>query len=166
MLLRRLVYRWQFVAVIALPLWLVIGWAFFGAGGWGTLGLVVTVPAAFLTLLVVALLVNARPTARSERAASWLDVGVLGAWHLAIVGTGFYGATATLFSVLAIIGAVAAFWVALSQLVADGSRRMRATMAEFERQAAAQNGGSVPGAPKPPFDDGDGDVIIVHESRD
>ena len=39
---------------LALPLWLVIGWAFFGAGGWGTLGLVITVPAAFLTLRGVA----------------------------------------------------------------------------------------------------------------
>ncbi len=174
MLIRRLFYRWQFIAVVALPLWLVIGWAVFGAGGWGTLGLVITVPASFLTLLVVALLVNARPTVRAERAASWTDVGVLGAWHLAIVGTGFYAVGTPLFGVLAVVGAVAAFWVSIWQLVADGSRRMRATMAEFERQAGAPAGPSrasgAPGAPSEgaaagPSPFADGEVIIVHEVR-
>jgi hypothetical protein len=170
MLIRRLFYRWQFLAVVVLPLWLVIGWAVFGAGGWGTLGLVITVPASFLTLLVIALLVNARPTVRSERAASWTDVGVLGAWQLAIVGTGFYAAGSPAFGVLAVVGAVAAFWVTIWQLVADGSRRMRATMAEFERQAAAARPGTgssgVGSDASGPGRFADGEVIVVHEVRD
>lgn len=169
MLLRRLFYRWLFLAAVVLPLWLVIGWAVFGAGGWGTLGLVITVPTTFLSVLVIALLVNARPTVRAERAVSWLDIGVLGVWQLAVIGTGFYGATGAVFGVLAVVGAVIAFWVVIWQLVADGSRRMRASMEEFERQAAAQQraAGGPDASQRPrPFDDGDGDVIIVHEVRD
>jgi hypothetical protein len=168
MLIRRLFYRWQFLAVVVLPLWLVIGWAVFGAGGWSTLGLIITVPATFLALLVIALIVNARPTVRAERAASWTDVGVLGAWHLAIIGTGFYAAVSPMFGVLALVGAVAAFWVSIWQLVADGSRRMRATMAEFERQAGAPGGAGAPGsdAPAGPSPFADGEVIVVHEVRE
>ncbi|MFD5866823.1 hypothetical protein ACFWGP_17855 [Agromyces sp. NPDC127015] len=176
MLIRRLFYRWQFIAIVALPVWLLVGWAIFGSGGWGTLGLVVVVPIAFLTLGVVALLVNARPTVRRERAVSWTDVGVLGAWHAAIIGTGFYLASSGVFGLLAVVGAIAAFWVVLWELVRDGARRMNASMAEFERLAAEQRGGAPAGdasARRPPFPstgsgrgDDDGDVIIVHEVRD
>jgi len=168
MLIRRLFYRWQFIAIIALPVWLLVGWAIFGSGGWGTLGLVIVVPIAFLTLGVVALLVNARPTVRRERAVSWTDVAVLGLWHAAIIGTGFYTGS-TWFGLLAVVGAIAAFWVVLWQLVRDGARRMNATMAEFERVAGQQQGGSTAAdaaGRRPPFDDGDGDVIIIHEVRD
>ncbi|MFF2495070.1 hypothetical protein [Agromyces sp. NPDC058064] len=170
MLIRRLFYRWQFIAIVALPVWLLVGWAIFGSGGWGTLGLVIVVPVAFLALGVVALLVNARPTVRSERAVSWTDVGVIGAWHAALIATGFYTAGATFFGILAIIAAIAAFWVSLWQLVKDGAKRMNASMAEFERLAAEQQGGmprqDAPGTRRPPFDDGDDDVIIIHEVRD
>ncbi|MFF2390455.1 hypothetical protein [Agromyces sp. NPDC058104] len=170
MLIRRLFYRWQFIAIVALPVWLLVGWAIFGSGGWGTLGLVIVVPIAFLTLGVVALLVNARPTVRRERAVSWTDVGVIGAWHAALIATGFYTAGAAFFGILAIVAAIAAFWVSLWQLVKDGAKRMNASMAEFERLAAEQQGGmprqDAPGVRRPPFDDGDDDVIIIHEVRD
>ncbi|WP_157005949.1 MFS transporter [Agromyces laixinhei] len=182
MLLRRALYRWQMIAVVVLPVWLAVGWAVFGGGGWGTLGLVIVVPVAFVVLGVVVLLTNVRPTVRHERALSWIDVGVLTAWQLAIIGTGFYGASATLFGVLAILLGIAAFWVAVWQLVTDGANRMKASMAEFERLAGQQQGGAAsgaspgstgrkpgpagPGVRRPPFDDGGDDVIIIHETRD
>lgn len=173
MLIRRAFLRWLVAAAVVLPIWLAVGWAVFGGGGWGTLGLVLTVPIAFIALGVIALLVWARPTVRAERAVSWTDVGVIGAWHLSIIGIGFYGQGATIFSVLAILLAIAAFWVALWQLVSDGARRMQATMSEFERLASQQAGSTMPPdaqgempVRRPPFDDGDGEVIIVREVRD
>ncbi len=175
MLLRRAFYRWQMIAVVVLPIWLAIGWAIFGGGGWGTLGLVIVVPVTFIALGVVALLTNVRPTVREQRASSWTDVGVIGAWHLAIIATGLYGASATLFGVLAILLALAAFWIAIWQLVNDGAKRVQASMAEFERLAAQQQtGAQQPGTARPnpsssrrpPGDDGGDQVIIVHEVRD
>jgi hypothetical protein len=172
MLIRRAFLRWLVAAAVVLPIWLAVGWAIFGGGGWGTLGLVITVPVAFIGLGIIALLVWARPTVRAERAVSWTDVGVIGAWHLSIIGIGFYGASAGMFGVLAILLAIAAFWAAIWQLVSDGARRVQATMTEFERLAAEQSNRGAPdaagGTPprRPPFDDGDGDVIIVREVRE
>ena len=173
MLIRRAFLRWLVAAVVVLPIWLAVGWAVFGGGGWGTLGLIITVPIAFIALGIIALLVWARPTVRAERAVSWTDVGVIGAWHASIIGIGFYGQGSTFFGVAAILLAIAAFWVAIWQLVSDGARRMQATMSEFERLAAQQAGSPTasrrPGREpvrRPPFDDGDGEVIIVREVRD
>ena len=168
MLIRRIFHRWQLIAVVALPIWLAIGWALFGGGGWGTLGLVVVVPVSFVTLGIIALLINVRPTVREQRALSWTDVGVLAGLHLAMIGTGFYGASATIFGVFAILFAIAAFWIAVWQLVNDGAKRVQASMAEFERlagQQGAQQSPDASGARRPPGDD-DGDVIIVREVRD
>ena len=175
MLIRQAFLRWLVAAVLVLPIWLAVGWAVFGGGGWGTLGLIITVPVAFLALGIIALVVWARPTVRAERAVSWTDVSVIGAWHASIIGIGFYGQGSAFFGVAAILLAIAAFWVAIWQLVSDGARRMQATMSEFERLAAQQAGTSAGqdaagGTPRtrPPFDDGDGDgdVIIVREVRD
>ena len=101
---------------------------------------------------------------RAERAVSWTDVGVIGAWHASIIGIGFYGQGSTFFGVAAILLAIAAFWVAIWQLVSDGARRMQATMSEFERLAAQQAGSPLPPdaqgempVRRPPFDDGDGE---------
>lgn len=173
MLIRRAFLRWLVAAAVVLPIWLGIGWAIFGGGGWGALGLVIVVPVAFIALAVIALLVSIRPTVRAQRAASWTDVAVIGAWHAAIIGIGFYGPGATFFGVIAILLAIAAFWSAVWQLVSDGARRMQATMNEFERLAAQQAGAAAgpdaagrPPGRRPPFDDGDGEVIIVPEVRD
>ena len=169
MLIRRAFYRWQYLAIVVLPVWLAVGWAIFGGGGWGTLGLVLVVPIAVIALGVVALLVSVRPTVREERAVSWTDVGVLGGWHAAIIGTGFYGASATLFGVLAILLSIAAFWLAIWQLIGDGARRVQASMAEFERLAAQQQTSGVRPemrAERRPPGNGDDDVIIIKEVRD
>ncbi|NYD66562.1 hypothetical protein [Agromyces atrinae] len=167
MIIRRGFYTWQFIATVVLPIWLFVGWGVFSNGGWGILGLFIAAPIAFLSLGAIALLVAARPTARAQRAVSWIDVAVIGAWHLTIIGIGFFGSTATLFTVLAVLLAVVAFWTTLWQLFADGARRMQQTMAEFERQAAADQApagaGPMPERPGPVVSDDE--VIIVREVR-
>ncbi len=164
MLIRRAFLWWLIAAAVVLPIWLGIGWIVFGQGGWGTLGLVITVPVAFITLGVVALLVRIRPTVRAERAASWIDVGVIGALHAAVIGVGFYGEGGSFFGVMAILLAIAAFWTSVWQLVTDGAKRMQATMAEFERLAAQQAGqGGEPDAASRTFIRADEEVIVIRE---
>ena len=68
MLIRRAFLRWLVAAVVVLPVWLGVGWLIYGGGGWGTLGLIITVPVAFISLGIIALIVWARPTVRAERA--------------------------------------------------------------------------------------------------
>ena len=55
MLIRQAFFRWLVAAVLVLPIWLAVGWAVFGGGGWGTLGLIIAVPVAFIALGIVAL---------------------------------------------------------------------------------------------------------------
>ena len=78
MLIRRGFYRWQFAAAIVLPVWLLLGYAFFGSSGWGVIGLMFATPIAFISLGVVALVVAARPDVRRTKAVDWADVAVLG----------------------------------------------------------------------------------------
>ncbi|MGR0318023.1 hypothetical protein [Agromyces sp. ZXT2-3] len=165
MLIRRGFYRWQFAAAIVLPVWLLIGYAIFGSSGWGVVGLMFVTPIAFITLGVVALLVAARPDVRRDRAVAWSDVAVLGAWHLLIVAAGFYGPTGITFAILAMVGAIAAFWYAVWRLLRDGARRVRATMDEYERLVAE-------GAPAQGVDgrttrsaEDAGEVIVIREER-
>lgn len=180
MLVRRIFYRWQFIAIIAVPAWLFIGQIIFGESAWGVIGMLVAAPVTFIALGIIALLVSMRPTVRSERAVSWIDVGVLGAWHAAIIAAGFAGPGSATFALLALALALAAFWVSVWQLVRDGARRMSATMSEYERAAhdaaGAASGasahshtqaphGQTRGATKPRTE-GDDDVIIIHERRD
>ena len=164
MLIRRGFLWWLIAAAVVLPIWLGVGWIAFGQGGWGTLGLVVTIPIAFITLGAIALLVRIRPTVRAERAASWMDVGIVGALHAAVIGIGFYGDTGAFFGVMAILLALAAFWSSVWQLVSDGAKRMQATMVEFERLAAQQTGeGTAPDAASRPFIRRDEEIIVIEE---
>lgn len=167
MLIRRAFYRWQFIAAIVLPVWLLIGYAIFGSSGWGVIGLMFATPIAFISLGVVALLIAARPDVRRDKAVDWADVAVLGVWHLLLIAAGVYGPTGITFAILAMIGAIAAFWYAVWRLLSDGARRVRATMEEYERIATS---GGAPGAGIPgetgarrPADGGE--VIVIREER-
>jgi hypothetical protein len=167
MLIRRAFYRWQFIAAIVLPVWLLIGYAIFGSSGWGVIGLMFATPIAFVTLGVVALIVAARPDVRRDKAVDWADVGVLGTWHLLIIAAGVYGPTGITFAILAMVGAIAAFWYAVWRLLSDGARRVRATMEEYERIASS---GAAPGAGIPGETGGrrpadGGEVIVIREER-
>ncbi len=120
-------YWWMFPAAVVLPVWLLAGWIAFDADGWALLWvLFLAMPAVFFGQLVLALLVRARGAVRDARAVSWWDVLGFGAWHAAIVGTGFF-APGWFVPVLvfAIVGGVALFWLTLWQLwdAARGSAR-------------------------------------------
>ncbi len=91
MWLRRTFYAWLLPAAFVLPLWLLLGWGIFNAGGWAFLWvLFIAIPSVLLGQLLFALLVRARPVARLDRAASWWDVAALGSWQALTVALGFY----------------------------------------------------------------------------
>ncbi|HEY5222246.1 MAG TPA: hypothetical protein VIJ18_04225 [Microbacteriaceae bacterium] len=129
MIVRRALYYWQFIAAVVLPVWLLVGWSVFASGGSGLFGLVLVCPIAFIALLAIALLNYARTSVRRARAVSWRDAGVLAAWHLSIIGVGFFGAGGAWFAFAAIILAIFAFWYALWALVTDAGRRVAAAFA-------------------------------------
>ena len=118
MWLRRLYYRWLFPAAVILPVWLLVGWGIFQAGGWAFLWvLFIAIPSVFLGQIVLTLLVRARTTVRIDRAVSWWDVAGFTVWHGLIIATGFYSQSwfaAAL--VTAMFAAVGLFWLVLSQL--------------------------------------------------
>jgi hypothetical protein len=158
MIVRRAFYYWQFIAAIALPVWLLVGWGVFGGSGWGLIGLLVVCPVAFLALIAIASLIFARKQVRAQRAVSWLDVGILTAWHLAIVGIGFYGPGATWFAVGAVVLGVAAFWIVVWELLTETRKRVASV---FERIEEAAQAPSTLG-PRGAFSE-DSDVIVIRE---
>jgi hypothetical protein len=67
MWLRRAFFGWLIPAAFLLPLWLLIGWAVFNAGGWAFLWvLFLAIPGVFLWQLLLTLLVRARGTVRAH----------------------------------------------------------------------------------------------------
>jgi len=117
MWLRQAFFRWLIPAAFVLPLWLFIGWIVFGASPWALLWVLVSAPIVFVWQLVVALLVRARGTVRAERAVSWTDAAVLGAWHILVIALGvFDGRWWWPVLGLTILVGVAALWAGLSQL--------------------------------------------------
>lgn len=125
MIVRRIFYYWQFIAIGALPVWLLVGSSIFGAGGWEVLGVIIGAIALGAALLAVALLVYARAEVRETRAVSWPDVGVFGLWHALVIGVVFYPADTPGVWLLAVLAGIAAFWFALWELFDAARRRVR-----------------------------------------
>jgi hypothetical protein len=118
MWLRRAFYGWLIPAAFLLPLWLLVGWAVFRAGGWAFLWvLFLAIPAVFIGQLILTLLVRARGTVRAQRAVSWWDVLGFGTWHVLIISLGLFNqawwATAMITTILVGVGL---FWLTLWQL--------------------------------------------------
>lgn len=132
MFVRKAFLYWQFAAVIVLPLWLVVGWPIFGAGGWKVLGVFLGAVVLGFGLATVAGLIYARKDVRVTRAVSWPDVGVLALWHALIIAVGFYAESAPLLSIAVIIVGAGAFWLAVWELYTAARRRVRAVMTEIE----------------------------------
>ena len=92
MWLRRAFYGWLIPAAFLLPLWLLVGWGVFNAGGWAFLWvLFLAIPGVFLWQLLLTLLVRARGhrprcIARSRGGTS-LGFGV---WHVLVISLGFF----------------------------------------------------------------------------
>jgi hypothetical protein len=133
--LRRALHRWQPVAVVVLPAWLLVGWALFGTGGWELLLVVIAAGALGVGLLVALGLVRARRSVRESRAVSALDAAVLGVLTLAVIGTGTYSAISTWCAVVAVLAAVALVALAVRQLVTEARQRMQDVLAVIERDA-------------------------------
>ena len=67
--MRRAFYLWLVPAAFVLPLWILLGWGIFQAGGWAFLWvLFIAVPSVFLGQLLLTLLTRSRPSVRAERA--------------------------------------------------------------------------------------------------
>ncbi|MFT4215402.1 MAG: MFS transporter permease [Microbacterium sp.] len=118
MWLRRAFLRWLIPAAFVLPVWLVAGWIVFGASGWALLWVLISAPIVLVGELVLSLLVRARGTVRTFAAVSWMDVCVIGAWHVFIVALGTFSGGGwwwlTLGATVAI--GLAGFWTSLWQL--------------------------------------------------
>jgi hypothetical protein len=118
MWLRRAFYGWLIPAAFVVPLWLLVGWGVFNAGGWAFLWvLFLAIPGVFLWELLLTLLVRARGTVRAHRAVSWWDVLGFTVWHLLVISLGFYNpAWWAPMLVVAILVGVGLFWLELWQL--------------------------------------------------
>ncbi|GAA1965112.1 MFS transporter permease [Microbacterium deminutum] len=118
MWLRRAFYGWLIPAAFLLPLWLLIGWGVYNAGGWAFLWvLFLAIPGVFLWQLLLTLLVRARGTVRAHRAVSWWDVLGFGAWHLLVISLGFFNpAWWAPVMVVTVLAGVGLFWLELWQL--------------------------------------------------
>ncbi|GGH39449.1 MFS transporter permease [Microbacterium album] len=148
MALRRIFSRWLWPAAAVLPLWLLLGWAVFGASGWAFLWvLFIAMPSVALTQVVLTLLVRARPSFRQTRAVSWIDVAGFGVWHALTIAVGLFSARwFGLLLTLAIAAAIALFWIQLWQLWREAASRVgRVSFAEAEGILRGEQSG-FPGA--------------------
>jgi len=143
-ILRRVFYYWQFVAVGALPLWLMVAASIFGTTAWQVLGATFGALAIGFGLLVVSLLFLARREVRVEKAVSWADVGVLGLWQVLIVLMGLYSVTAPWISVLVVLVGLGAFWFAIWELFDAARKRVREAIVYLDETARF---GTIPGGP-------------------
>ena len=118
MWLRRAFFLWLLPAAFVLPLWIVVGWGVFQAGGWAFLWvLFIAVPSVFIGQLLLTLLTRSRPSVRAERAVSWWDVLGFTVWHGLTIAVGFFieGAFGWLLTA-AIVAGISLFWLQLWQL--------------------------------------------------
>ena len=175
MILRRVFYYWQFVAVVALPLWLMVAASIFGTTAWQVLGATFGAVAIGFGLLVVSLLFLARREVRLDKAVSWADVGVLTGWHALIVLMGVYSVTAPWLSVLVVLVGLAAFWFALWELFDAARKRVREALVyidETARFGTVPTGSPAfptmtnPAASRPDAAPADPSVIIIQEKHD
>lgn len=118
MWLRQAFFRWLVPSAFVLPLWLLIGWGVFDAGGWAFLWvLFIAIPSVLLGQLVLTVLVRARPSVRLSRAVSWWDVAGFTLWHALTIVVGCYPESWFGLSLTgAVVVAVALFWLSLWQL--------------------------------------------------
>ncbi len=126
MILRRIFYSWQFIAVLVLPVWLLLGSTLFGDSGWAVVGTFFAAVGIGFGLLVVSLIIFARAEVRAARAVSWADVGVLTLWHGLIIAAGVAAGDAPELTFLVLFVGLAAFWFTIWELFSAARRRMQA----------------------------------------
>ena len=188
--LRRVLYRVLWPAVLVLPLWVLLGRAFFGVPlGLQFVGQVFLVPLLVVGQAVAAGLVVGRRSVREGRAVSWLDAGLLLLTWVAQLALGFFlvdgpgsGPSSSAFTAVAgadrldlstalyALSAVLTVASVVGLVVAGGwqflqaaRRRVAASLADLERVAT---GGARPPAAGTPGLGGDGPVITITPRRD
>lgn len=121
MWLRRAFYVWLIPSAFVLPLWLIVGWGVFNAGGWAFLWvLFIAIPSVFIGQLVFTLLVRARGTVRATRAVSWGDVLGFTIWHGLTIALGLFSQVSWVpLLITAIVAGLGMFWFLLWELIKE-----------------------------------------------
>lgn len=148
MALRRALFAWQFAAAAVLPLWLLLGYAIWGASVGGFLSVVLLAPVVLVVELALALLFSARAGIRRERALDLPAVAVLTAFQVGVIGLGFFGAASAWFGLLAAVAAIGGFWVGGRLLARDVRSRLQQPFGPPQQAG-----------PRPPIDAGEYIVI-------
>jgi hypothetical protein len=155
MVVRRVLFVWQFIAAVVLPIWVLVSHGIILDGiGWDLVLYLVLCPVLCVAMLLVSGLVYARRSARTARALSWLDVGVLSAWQAAILAYGFL--TSTGLAVVILLLGAAAFWAAGWQLFTETRTLVKQAFSLDPIDAGSYR------AESPKRDDGSPQVIIVN----
>lgn len=180
MSLRRVLWRLLWPALVVLPLWLLLGRAFFGAPlGLQFLGQLLLVPVLVVVTAVATVLVVVRRSARRARAVSWLDAAALATAWTGLLGAGAFlvdgtadgpsasaltrlaGEQATSLStvlfavsaVLAVLGTGGFLAGAAWQLVREARARLRESLADLDALTREARDATTPGtggAPRAP----------------
>ncbi|HEV7622813.1 MAG TPA: hypothetical protein VGO26_01645 [Amnibacterium sp.] len=129
--IRRAAFVWQFAAAVVLPLWVLTGYAIWGAGIGGFLGVSLLAPLLVVAQLALAVLFTARASVRRLRMLGLADTAAVAVLTAAVIGVGFFGPATTWFGVLAVAAALAGLWLGGYELVTDVRARMRETLAAF-----------------------------------
>lgn len=129
--IRRAAFVWQFAAVVVLPLWLLVGYAIWGAGVGGFLGISLVAPLLLVAQLALAALFTARASVRRPRMLGLADTAVIAVVTVAVVGAGFFTAATPWFGVLAVAALLGGFWLGGWELVTEVRTRMRRTLADL-----------------------------------
>jgi hypothetical protein len=137
MALRRAFFAWQFAAAAVLPLWVLLGYAVWGASVGGLVSVVLLAPVVLAVELGLALLFSARSGVRRSRALDLPAIGVLGAYQVGVIGFGFFGPASAWFGLLAAVAAIGGFWLGGRLLVRDLRARVQETMTAFGRPPQA-----------------------------
>ncbi|MCT9820312.1 MFS transporter permease [Microbacterium sp. W1N] len=161
MWLRRAFFLWLIPAAFVLPLWLVIAWIATGSNPWTLLWVLLSAPIVFVGQLILTLLVRARGTVRTDRAVSWTDVGLMGAWHVLIIALGFFDNPAwwAVFGLTMAVG-VALLWMGFRQLWLEA----RGSVAVVRR--TSEGVAYIPPQQQAPRRDADPGVFIITERDD
>jgi hypothetical protein len=128
---RRAAFVWQFAAALVLPLWVLTGYAIWGAGVGGFLGISLLAPLLVIAQLGLAVLFTARASVRRPRMLGAADTGVVAVLTAAVIGFGFFGPATTWFGVLAVAAVLGGTWLGGYELVAEIRTRMRRTLADL-----------------------------------
>ena len=162
MVLRRAILRWQLFAIPVLPLWLLVGFGVFGGGAGGFFLLFIAAVVLFAFLAVIAGLTRLRPPVRDTRAVGVWDAAATIAFHVALVGLGFFGATGAAFGIVSAVLGLATFWLAVWELLREWRDRVSDAVARASSWPDRAEAGA--GRPVRGRRPDDGDVIIVREN--